>query len=49
MQNRNRLTDFENKHMVTKGYKWEEVGLGIWDWHIHTEVDGMTGQWGPAV
>ena len=21
-------------------------GLGVWDWHIHTEVYGMIGQWG---
>ena len=24
-------------------------GLGVWDWHMHTEVYGMTGQQGPAV
>ena len=24
-------------------------GLGVWDWHLHTEVYGMTGQRGPAV
>ena len=24
-------------------------GLGIWDWYMHTEVYGMTGQQGPAV
>ena len=24
-------------------------GLGIWDWHMHTAVYGMTGQLGPAV
>ena len=24
-------------------------GLGFWDWHMHTGVYGMTGQWGPAV
>ena len=23
--------------------------LGVWDWHTHTEVYGMIGQWGPAV
>ena len=22
--------------------------LGVWDWHMHTEVYGMIGQWGPA-
>ena len=40
MQNRNRLTDFENKLRVTKGDRWEG-GLGIWDWHMHTEVNGI--------
>ena len=24
-------------------------GLGVWDCHMHTEVYGMIGQWGPAV
>ena len=37
-------TNFENKHTVTKG---DRLGggmeLGIWDWHIHTVVYGMTG------
>jgi len=23
-------------------------GLGVWDWHMHTEVYGMIGQWGPV-
>ena len=23
-------------------------GLGVWDWHMHTEVYGITGQMGPA-
>ena len=26
-----------------------QEGLGVWDWHMHTEVYGMTGQQGPAV
>ena len=34
--------------MVTKGDRWED-GLGVWDWHMLTEVYGMIGQWGPAV
>ena len=33
--------------------KWtgcgERDGLGVWDWHMHTVVYGMTDQWGPAV
>ena len=37
LQSRNRLTDFENKLMVTKG---ESIGgwrakLGVWDWRTH--------------
>ena len=40
LQNRNRLTDFENKHMVTKGDKVVGGGMnwGVWDCHMHTEV-----------
>ena len=36
--------------MATKGDRWVggRDGLGVWDWHTHTEVYGMTGQWGPA-
>ena len=50
MQSRGGLTDFENRLMVAKGYAWEERnGLGVWDWHIHTEVYGIIGLQGPAV
>ena len=31
---------------------WVEGGRDkprVWDWHMHTEVHGMIGQWGPAV
>ena len=31
------------------GQVGESDGLGLWDWHMHTEVYGMTGQKGPAV
>ena len=24
-------------------------GLGVWDWHVHTEVYGMISQWAPAI
>ena len=38
------------KLMITKGDSLEgRDGLGVWDWQVHTEVYGMTGQWGPAV
>lgn len=50
LQNKNRLADCE-KLMVTKGDGWEvwRDGLGAWDWHMNTEVNGMVGQWGPAI
>ena len=36
--------------MVTKGDRWKGRNLlGVWDWHMHTEVYAMTGQWEPAV
>ena len=44
----NRLTDFENKLMVTKGDRWGDA-LGFWNWHRHSEVYRMTGQWAPPV
>ena len=49
--NRKRLTYFDNKLMVTKGVRLAggRKGLGVWDWHVHTAVYGMIGQWGPAV
>ena len=42
--------DFE-KIMVTKGASGVcgKNGLGVWDWHMHTEIYGMIGQQGPAV
>ena len=45
-----RDSDFE-KVMLTKGDKWEggKDRLGVWDWHMPTEVYGMPGQQGPAV
>ena len=50
LKNRNRLTDFENKFMVTKRDRWRGGdGLGIWNRHVHAEVYGMIGQRGPAV
>ena len=42
LQNRNQLTDFETKIMVTKGEIWRGEGwIGVWDWHIHTIIYGM--------
>ena len=45
LQNRNILIDFE-KH----GYQRGEVSGGgdeqeLWDWHMHTKVNGITGKW----
>ena len=31
---KSRLTDLENKLMVTRG----RDRLGVWDWHVHTSV-----------
>ena len=42
------FTDFDNKLMVTKG-KTMGGGLGVWSWHVHNIVYGMTGQQGPTV
>ena len=44
---RNRITDFT----VTKGDQsgFGRDGLGVWDWHMHTEVCGMICQQGPSV
>ena len=36
------------KLMVTKGDRRRERWTGVGDWHTHTVVYGMTGQWGPA-
>ena len=39
------------KIIFTKGDRRDggRDGLGIWNWHMHTEVYGMIDQWGPAV
>ena len=38
LQNRNRVTDVENKLMVTMGERRGKDKLGDWDWHIHTTI-----------
>ena len=50
LQNRRRFRDFENLRLLKRagGSQWRD-GLDAWDWHMHTEVYGMTGQWGPAI
>ena len=32
---------------LPKGDEWGS-GLGVSDWHMHSEVNGLTGQWEPA-
>ena len=50
LHNRKGLTNFENKlNSYQRGQVRERDGLGIWNWHMHTVVCGMTGQWGPAI
>ena len=34
---------------LPKGQVGRRDGLEVWDWHMHTVVYGMTGQWGPAI
>ena len=38
LQNRNTVTDVENKLMVTKGGRGGRDKLGDWDWHMHTTI-----------
>ena len=38
MQNRNRLTDTENKFMATKGERRQRDKLGVSDEQIHTTM-----------
>ena len=39
LQNRNRLTDIENKLMVTEVERGGRNKLEVWDYHIHTTID----------
>ena len=38
LENRNRLTDFQNKLMVAGGRIWGRYGLGVWDRYVHTVI-----------
>ena len=50
LQNRNRLTDIENKLMVTKGEMLGGVHKsGAWDDHTHTTIYKIDNQQGPIV
>ena len=46
-----RLTDFEKEPMsCQKGQVGRgRDGLGIWDWHMHTDIYRMIGQQGPVI
>ena len=49
LQNRDRLTDKENKRMVTKGERGGRHKLGVWDWNIHTTIYKIDNQQGSTV
>ena len=50
LQNRNGLTDIEDKLMVTKGKKWSRRGkLGVWDFQIQTTIYKIDKQQGPIL
>ena len=49
LKNRNRLTDFENKLIVTKGEVGEKDKLKAWNEHTHTTIYNTDNQQGPAV
>ena len=49
LQNRNRVTDVENKLMVSWGEKGRRDKLGGWDRHTHTTIYKMSNQQGPTV
>ena len=50
LQNRNKLTDIENKFMVTKGEGvWGKDKLGVWDWQIQTTIYKIDKTQGPTV
>ena len=44
---------YQESAFQTYGYQRGQVvgwgGVGVWDWHLHTEVYGRSGKQGPAV
>ena len=48
LQNRNVLTDIENKLIVIKGERRGRVTSGIWNWQTHNTLHGIEKQ-GPIV
>ena len=49
LQKRYRLTDIENKLMVTKGKRKGKDELRVWDQHIHSTIFKIDNQQGPTV
>ena len=50
LQNRNRLTDIENRLVVAKGERgWGRDKLGVWDQQMQTTVQKIDKQQGPNV
>ena len=47
LQDRNWLTGLKTNLWLPKGKGMGWDGLGFWDWHRHTIVYGIFGQWGP--
>ena len=52
----NLFAEQKQTHRLWKTYDYQKGqvgegrdGLGVWDWHMHTEVYEMIGQWGPVV
>ena len=48
-ENRSRVTDVENKLMVTGGGGGQGDKLGDWNGHIHTTICKIDNQQGPTV
>ena len=49
LKSRNRLTDIENKLMVTKEERWGRDKFGIWDQQIQTTIYKIDEQQGPTI
>ena len=51
----NLFAEHKPTHRLWKNYGYQRIQvagrdvLGVWDWHMHTEVYGMIGQQEPAV
>ena len=49
----NLFADQKKIHRLWKTYGYQRKhgrdGLGVWEWHMYTVVNEMTGQWGPDI